>query len=80
MLLEAMAEVDAAPDATLMIGDSNFDMAMARAAGCHALGVASGFQPVAALIEAGAHAIAATPGDLLPACLALPRPLAEAWA
>lgn len=80
MLLEAMAEVDAAPDATLMIGDSNFDMAMARAAGCHALGVAWGFQPVPALIKAGAHAIAATPADVLPACLALPRPLVEAWA
>jgi phosphoglycolate phosphatase len=40
-----------------MIGDSSFDMAMARAAGVLALGVSWGFQPVAALTEAGAGPI-----------------------
>ena len=57
MILQAMAEVGAAPEDTLMIGDSSFDMAMARAAGVVPIGVSWGFQPVAALREAGAEAI-----------------------
>jgi phosphoglycolate phosphatase len=57
MILNAMAATGAAPDDTVMIGDSSFDMAMARAAGVLALGVSWGFQPVAALTEAGAGPI-----------------------
>ncbi|MGQ7414293.1 HAD-IA family hydrolase, partial [Streptococcus suis] len=36
MLLAAMAEAGAAPHETAMIGDTSFDMAMARAAGARA--------------------------------------------
>ena len=58
MLRQAMAEVGAAPRDTLMIGDSTFDMLMARAAGVRPIGVSWGYHPVTALEEAGAEAIA----------------------
>jgi phosphoglycolate phosphatase len=64
MLLESMQAMGVGPEATMMIGDANFDMAMARSAGCHALGVAWGFQSVAALEQAGAHAIAEQVADI----------------
>jgi phosphoglycolate phosphatase len=57
MLRQAMGEVDAEPGATVMIGDTSFDMAMARAAGVKAIGVSWGYHPVAALREAGAEVI-----------------------
>lgn len=57
MLDQAMAETGAAPGDTVMIGDSTFDMLMARAAGVKAIGVSWGYHPVAALKEAGAAAI-----------------------
>lgn len=58
MILEAMAETGAMPERTIMVGDANFDMIMAREARCHALGVAWGFQSVETLRATGAHAIA----------------------
>lgn len=57
MLLRAMAEVGAEPENTVMVGDTSYDMKMARAAGCHAVGVAWGYHPVAELHESGAHAV-----------------------
>ncbi|SCY95482.1 HAD-IA family hydrolase [Microvirga guangxiensis] len=57
MILQAMEELGIAPDDTMMIGDSSFDMSMARAAGALPVGVSWGFQPVAALNEAGAARI-----------------------
>jgi phosphoglycolate phosphatase len=66
MILRAMRETGARPEATLMIGDSNFDMEMAVAAGVAPVAVSWGFQSVAALKVAGAaHVIedwAALPG------------------
>jgi phosphoglycolate phosphatase len=64
MLHAAMAEAGAAPADTVMIGDTAFDMAMARAAGCRTLGVAWGYHAPEELIEAGAEAVAQTPADL----------------
>jgi phosphoglycolate phosphatase len=64
MLRQAMREVDADPEQSLMIGDSTFDMEMARAAGATPIGVAWGYHPVAALKETGAAAIAETYDDL----------------
>ncbi|MBT5433815.1 MAG: HAD-IA family hydrolase [Alphaproteobacteria bacterium] len=58
MILQAMAEVGANPAATVMIGDTSYDLEMARSAGVHALGVDWGYHPVAMLQEAGANAIA----------------------
>lgn len=57
MIRQAMEEVGAAPEDTVMIGDSSYDMEMARAAGVLPVGVSWGFQPVAALREAGAGTI-----------------------
>lgn len=58
MVEAAMAEAGAGPETTVMIGDTSFDMAMARAAGAHALGVAWGYHPAAELTAAGAHHVA----------------------
>jgi phosphoglycolate phosphatase len=57
MILQAMRETGTAPGNTVMVGDSSFDMGMARAAGVLPVGVSWGFQPVAALAEAGAGPI-----------------------
>ncbi len=58
MLMAAMAEAGAAPHMTAMIGDTSFDMAMARAAGARAVGVAWGYHDVTELADAGADVIA----------------------
>ena len=57
MILQAMRETGTHPRDTVMVGDSSFDMGMARAAGVLPVGVSWGFQPVAALTEAGAGPI-----------------------
>ncbi|NNM72280.1 HAD-IA family hydrolase [Enterovirga aerilata] len=57
MILQAMAETGIGPEATVMVGDTTFDMAMARAAGVRPIGVSWGYHPVAALEEAGAGTI-----------------------
>jgi phosphoglycolate phosphatase len=57
MLEQALAETGAAPRDSVMIGDSTFDMAMARAAGIGAVGVSWGYHRPEALRETGAEAI-----------------------
>lgn len=57
MLLRAMAETGTTPDLTVMIGDTTYDMEMARAAGVAAIGVAWGYHEVPMLTQAGAHVI-----------------------
>ena len=64
MLDLAMAEAGAEPATTVMIGDTSFDMAMARAAGCFAVGVSWGYHREDALWTAGAHRVAHHPSDL----------------
>ena len=64
MLLAAMAAVGATPEETAMIGDTSFDMAMARAAGARAVGVAWGYHGVADLLAARADVIARQVADL----------------
>ncbi len=58
MLRAAMAEAEATPETTVMIGDTAFDMAMARAAATRAIGVEWGYHPPAELVAAGADALA----------------------
>ncbi len=65
ILLQAIVEAGVTPEETLMIGDTSFDMQMARDAGAHALGVAWGYHGVDELMAAGARGIAAAPGDLV---------------
>lgn len=57
MLLRAMAEAGVAPGATVMIGDTAYDMAMARAAKVDAVGVAWGYHEPDELREAGARVV-----------------------
>ncbi|HEV2865014.1 MAG TPA: HAD-IA family hydrolase [Allosphingosinicella sp.] len=65
MIEQAMADAGAAPETTLMIGDTSYDMAMARAARATAIGVGWGYHDAAALREAGAHFLADHPLDIL---------------
>ena len=64
MLEEALVECGAAPADTVMIGDTSFDIEMAKAAGVRALGVAWGYHEPAELLDAGAFAVAETPAQL----------------
>lgn len=64
MVQTAMAETGTDPERTLMIGDTSFDMEMARAAGAGAMGVAWGHHRAEALVKAGAHEVAETMGAL----------------
>jgi phosphoglycolate phosphatase len=64
MLQRAMLETDTVPEKTVMVGDTTYDMAMARSAGVTAIGVAWGYHTVADLEGAGAHLIIERFGDL----------------
>lgn len=57
LLLAAMAEVGAEPGETVMVGDTTYDIEMARAAGCLAVGVTWGNHEAARLEAAGAHCV-----------------------
>ena len=64
MLEAALGEAGATADEAVMIGDTSFDMAMARAAGVRGIGVAWGYHTGAELLEAGAEAVASTREEL----------------
>jgi phosphoglycolate phosphatase len=64
MIQQGIAAVGSTPSRTVMIGDSVHDMRMAKAAGVTAIAVAWGFQPVPALLEAGADLVARGAADL----------------
>jgi phosphoglycolate phosphatase len=66
MVLAAMREVSADPADTVVVGDTVYDIAMARAAGAAGVGVTWGYHPAAALKEAGAVAVINRFADLLP--------------
>ncbi|MES2988671.1 MAG: HAD-IA family hydrolase [Pseudomonadota bacterium] len=68
MLELAIAEAGASPETTAMIGDTSFDMEMARAAGVAAIGVVWGYHTPEELIAAGADQVAAH-ASALPAVL-----------
>ena len=57
MIEQALSETGADRQASAMIGDSTFDMAMARAAGIRAVGVSWGYHRPQALREAGAEVV-----------------------
>jgi phosphoglycolate phosphatase len=57
MLLRAMAETGAEPASTVMVGDTTYDMELARAAGCRAIAVGWGYHDPQALLAAGAAAL-----------------------
>ncbi|WP_300033914.1 HAD-IA family hydrolase [uncultured Roseobacter sp.] len=70
MILEAMRETGVTAADTVMIGDTSFDMEMARAAGVGALGVSWGYHPVSHLTAA--HRI-------LTDFAALPAAVSDMW-
>jgi len=57
MIVAALSETGLAPAAAIMIGDTSYDIAMARAAGVWAAGVSWGNHAPDALTTAGAHTI-----------------------
>ncbi|MFA7305278.1 MAG: HAD-IA family hydrolase [Hyphomicrobium sp.] len=64
MLLRAMLDAGVEPADTVMVGDTTYDVDMARAAGVSAIGVAWGYHSVAELTNAGAHRIVESFVDL----------------
>lgn len=64
MLFNAMNETGVEAHATVMIGDTTYDMEMARNAGTLAVGVSWGYHPVSELTDAGAHVVVHSYGDL----------------
>lgn len=57
MVLQALAETGSSPAEAVLVGDTSFDMAMARAAGIRAIGVAWGYHPADVLLAAGAERV-----------------------
>ncbi len=55
MLDKAMSEVDGRRERTFMVGDTTFDMMLARNAGCRAVGVSWGYHDASELKETGAE-------------------------
>ena len=65
MVLQAIADAGAAPETTVVVGDTSFDMGMAVAAGARGIGAAWGYHNAEELIAAGAAAVAELPIDVL---------------
>lgn len=65
MVMQALAEAGAAPQLSIVVGDTSFDMAMAAAAGTTPVGAGWGYHEADELIAAGAVAVAEQPRDVL---------------
>ena len=64
MALTAMRDAGAEPSHSVVIGDTAWDMGMARAAGASAVGVLWGYHDRAELLAGGAQVMAGAPGDV----------------
>jgi phosphoglycolate phosphatase len=64
MVLAALAETGVEPRHAVMVGDTTFDVEMARAAGIPAIGVGWGYHDGAALAAAGAERVVASAPEL----------------
>jgi phosphoglycolate phosphatase len=64
MIEAALAESGAAPELSMMIGDTSFDMAMAKAAGVTAVGVTWGYHDADELRAAGADHVVGHPSEI----------------
>ena len=64
MLEQVLFEAEATPDQAVMIGDTSFDMIMARDAGVRAMGVAWGYHEPEELVRTGAESVANDPQHL----------------
>lgn len=65
MVLAAIADAGAAPETSIVIGDTAFDMGMATSAGAVAIGAGWGYHSPAELLAAGAVGVAQTPLEVL---------------
>lgn len=65
MALAAIAEAGAAPETSVVIGDTSYDIGMALAAGAGAIGAGWGYHEAEELAAAGAHGVAGEPEDVL---------------
>lgn len=65
MAFQAIAEAGAAPDTTVVIGDTSFDVLMAVNAGARAIGVDWGYHHRDELIAAGAIGVAEHPREIM---------------
>lgn len=65
MVYQAMADANADPKSTIMIGDTVYDILMGKAAGCRTIGVSWGYHPVAEMRDSGADLIAETMDELM---------------
>ena len=65
MVEQAVADAGAAPETTIVVGDTSFDMAMAVNAGATGIGVGWGYHDADELIAAGAIGVAEQPRDVL---------------
>ncbi|MGB9367475.1 MAG: HAD-IA family hydrolase [Xanthobacteraceae bacterium] len=66
MVLAAMREAGVEAEDTIVVGDTVYDIVMARAAGAAGVGVTWGYHPGAALAEAGALAVVDRFANLVP--------------
>lgn len=64
MLEAALAEALARPEHAVMIGDTAYDIEMAKSAGVRAIGVAWGYHAPEELLDAGAEAVAGNAAQL----------------
>lgn len=72
MVVQAIADDGASPGSTFVIGDTAYDMGMARSAGAAALGAGWGYHDRSELLAGGAQAVADRPQSvmhLLPALM-----------
>jgi phosphoglycolate phosphatase len=65
MVEQALADANAAPADSIVVGDTSFDMAMAVNAGATGIGAAWGYHEAEELLQAGAVAVADQPLDVL---------------
>jgi phosphoglycolate phosphatase len=65
MALAAIADAGAAPETSVVIGDTSYDIRMALAASVGAIGAAWGYHTPEELAAAGAHAVAEAPEQVL---------------
>ena len=57
MILNCLAHAGASPEHCVMIGDTEYDMAMGRAAGVRTIGVSWGYHPLERIQKGGAHTV-----------------------
>jgi phosphoglycolate phosphatase len=65
MVEQAIADAGAAPETTIVVGDTSFDMAMAAAARAAPIGAGWGYHEAQELFDAGAIGVAEQPLDVL---------------